>query len=153
FDASIHQVDGDNLRLVAHHGPIPQSGTFPLARGLVIGRAVLNRRTIHVADLQAETEEYPDGSEWARHLGHRTNLAVPVIRADEAIAVISIRRTEDRPFTARQINLVETFADQAVIAIENSRLFEAEQARTREVTEHTHAIAEALDHQTAASEV
>jgi GAF domain-containing protein len=146
FDATIYQVDGGNLRLVAHHGPIPESGTFPLARGLVIGRAILDRRTIHVADLQAETKEYPEGSDRARHLGHRTNLAVPVIRADKAIGVISIRRPEVRPFTDRQINLVEVFADQAVIAIENTRLFEAEQASKRELTE-------ALEQQTATSEV
>src|SRR5262245_43069474 len=55
YDVLIRLVDGDNLHLVAHHGPIPQSGTFRLERGNVIGRAILDRRTIHVADLQAET--------------------------------------------------------------------------------------------------
>jgi signal transduction histidine kinase len=145
-DATIYQVDGGNLRLVAHHGPIPQTGTFPLARGLVIGRAVLDRRTIHVADLQSETNEYPEGSDRARHLGHRTNLAVPVIRAGNAIGVISIRRTVVRPFSDHQIDLLKTFADQAVIAIENTRLFEAEQSSKRE-------LQESLEYQTATSEV
>jgi two-component system, NtrC family, sensor kinase len=145
-DATIYQVDGGNLLLVAHHGLIPQSGSFPVRRGLVIGRSVLDRRTIHVADLQAEINEYPEGSDRARHLGHHTNLAVPVIHAGKAIGVISIRRTEVRPFTNRQIELLKTFADQAVIAIENTRLFEAEQTRTRELTD-------ALEQQTATPEI
>jgi two-component system NtrC family sensor kinase len=148
-DATMYQVDGGNLTLIAHHGPIPQSGTFHLARGLVIGRAILDRRTIHVADLQAETEEFPEGSDRAHHLGHRTNLAVPLIRAGKGIGVISIRRREVRPFTDRQIELLKIFADQAVIAIENTRLFEQVQARTRELTERTQELTETLKYQTA----
>jgi GAF domain-containing protein len=145
-DAAIHQVDGAVLPLVAHHGPIPVPDSLPMTRGVLAGRAVLDRQTIHVADLQAETREYPEGSEIARRLGLRTNLAVPLIRAGEAIGVVMIRRTEVRPFTDRQIDLVNTFATQAVIALENTRLFKAEQARTRE-------LSEALDQQTATSEV
>src|SRR5262249_48802505 len=141
-DATIHQVDGAVLRQVAHHGPIPIPGTLPMTRGVLAGRAVLDRQTIHVTDLQAETGEYPEGSNIARRLGLRTNLTVPLIRAGEAIGVVIIRRTEVRPFTDRQIDLLRTFATQAVIALENTRLFEAEQQRTRELTEslpqHTH---------------
>src|SRR5262244_908203 len=146
YDATIHQVDGDLLRLVAHHGPIPVAGSWPLTRGRLLPGAVINRRTIHVADLQAETDEYPEGSDIARRLGYHTILVVPLIRAGVAIGVITIRRTEVRPFTDRQIELVNTFADQAVIAIENTRLFEEEQASKRE-------LKESLEYQTATGEV
>jgi signal transduction histidine kinase len=87
------------------------------------GRAVLERRTIQVADIQAEPDEYPDSHRFALELGYRTALAVPLVHAGESIGVIYIRRAEVRPFTERQIELVNTFADQAVIAIENTRLF------------------------------
>src|SRR5256885_13376024 len=99
----VARVDGAVLRLVAHHGPIRVPGSLPMMRGVLAGRAVLDRQTIHVADLQAETRDYPQGSEIARHLGLRTNLAVPLIREDEAFGVVIIRRTEVRPFTDRQI--------------------------------------------------
>jgi GAF domain-containing protein len=127
YDASILQVGGDFLHLVAHHGPIPVVGTLPLTRGFLTARVVLDRRTLQYTDMQAETDEYPEHSERARRLGFRTMLAVPLIRADDAIGVIAIRRTEVHPFSDRQIALLETFANQAVIAIENTRLFEAEQ--------------------------
>src|SRR5262245_57693500 len=151
FDAAIFQVDGGSLRLVAHHGQIPFPGPIgqhkiPLVRGLLNGRAVIERRTNHVADMQAEAEEYPEGRDIALRLGWRTGLSVPLLRAGEAIGVILLRRREVRPFTHKQIELLKTFADQAVIAIENTRLFEAEQIRTKE-------LQESLEYQTATSEV
>ena len=140
YDALIAQVDGDSLRLVAHHGPIPThapvgQATLPLTRGVTFARAVLDRQTIHVPDVQAEMGEYPQSSDLARRLGIRTVLIHPLMRGDVAIGVIGIRRTEVRPFTEKQIELLKVFADQAVIAIENTRLFEEVQARTRELTE------------------
>src|SRR5215831_15127549 len=147
-DASIFQVDGDHLRLVGHHGPIPVlpvgDDTLPLTRGLAMGRAVLDRRTIHVADMQAEADEYPESR--ARSIGFRTILAVPLVGTSEVIGAIGIRRTEAKLFSDKQIALLETFANQAVIAIENTRLFEAEQASKRE-------LQESLEYQTAISEV
>jgi GAF domain-containing protein len=90
---------------------------------------------MQIADLQAEAEEYPEGREFALRFGRRTILAVPLIRAATAIGVINVRRTEVRPFTDKQIALLKTFADQAVIAIETTRLFEAAQAGKRELQE------------------
>jgi signal transduction histidine kinase len=145
-DATIFQVDGDHFRLVANQGPTSTPTTLPIKREAATGRAVLDRRTIHVADMQAEWKEYPFGRENALRLGHRTILTVPLIRGGQAIGVIAIRRTEVRPFSDKQIALLETFADQAVIAIENARLFEAEQASKRQLTE-------ALEQQTATSQV
>jgi len=112
-DATIFRVDDGDLRIVANHGPIPPGGTLPLTRRIVTGSAVLERRTIHVADLRAECDEYPEGSDHARGLGHRTILVVPLIRANEAISAIAIRLTEVRPFTDRQVDLLKIFADQA----------------------------------------
>ena len=157
YDASVLQVDGDCQRLVAHHGPIPAipmgRDTLPLARGVVTGRAVLDRQAIHVADVQTETDQYPEGSDNARRLGHRTVLAVPLISAGKAIGVIVIRRTQVRPFTDRQIDLLKTFADQAVIAIENTRLFEEVQEKNRALTETNAQLTEALEQQTATSKI
>jgi signal transduction histidine kinase len=138
YDAGIFQVLGDGLRLVAHQGQIPTTRpvgqlTIPLVRGRIAGRAVIDRRTIQVADMQAEADEYPESWKRALQVGWRTVLAVPLVHAGEAIGVIFIRRDEVRPFSERQIELVNTFADQAVIAIENTRLFEEVQARTREL--------------------
>jgi GAF domain-containing protein len=149
FDATIFRIDADGLRVVAHEGPIPAHpvGHGPaMVRGTPPGRSVLDRQTIHVADMQAETEEYPEGSEHARRFGHRTVLVVPLIHAGEAMGAIAVRRTEVRPFTDRQIELLKTFADQAVIAIENVRLFTELQASNRELTT-------ALDTQTATSDM
>jgi signal transduction histidine kinase len=150
-DSGIFQVFGNGLRLVAHHGRIPTVApvgqlTRPLVRGAFPARAVIDRRTIQVADILAEADEFPESYKIALQLGYRTALAVPLVHAGEVIGVIFIRRAEVRPFTDRQIALIETFADQAVIAIENTRLFAAEQASKRE-------LQESLEHQTAISEV
>ena len=150
FDAAIFLQDGGRLRLVEHRGPIPYGTvgefTVPLVRGLVTGRAVLEGRTLHVADLHAEALEFPEGSESARQWGHRTALSVPLMREGNAIGAIVLRRTEVRRFTDRQVTLLQTFADQAVIAIENVRLFKELEARNRDLTE-------TLEQQTATGEI
>src|SRR5262249_25537517 len=133
--------------------PRLDSTPLPLVRGFIPGRAVLERRTIQVADILAEADEYPESRTRALQTGYRTALGVPLVHAGKAIGVIFIRRTEVRPFTERQIELVNTFADQAVIAIENTRLFEAEQTRTKELQSRSVELAQSLEYQTAISDV
>ena len=147
FDAVLFMREGESLSFAAHHGPIPiDLAKWPLTRDWTNGRAVMDRKPIHVHDLQAEKTEFPDGCAMAQRMGHRTSLSIPLLRGEEAIGSLTIRRTEVRPFTPKQIELAETFADQAVIAIENVRLFEEVQSRTRD-------LAESLEQQTATSEV
>jgi len=110
YDAAIHRVDGNLLHLVAHHGPIPGPSTLPLTAGFVIGRAVLDQRTVHVCDAQTAADQFPEESDRAKAIGFRTILAVPLIRAGKAIGVISLRRQEGRAFADRQIELLKTFA-------------------------------------------
>jgi GAF domain-containing protein len=123
YDSVILLRDGERLRVRAHYGPMPVDFVdWPIGRGWVTGRAFIDHKPIHVHDLQAAVDEYPDGSAMAIRLGHRTILVTPLMREDEAIGALVVRRTEVRPFTDKQIELVTTFADQAVIAIENTRL-------------------------------
>ena len=152
FDAMVLRVDGDVLRLVAHHGPIP-AGDVPLHRGTLGGRTVLERRVIHVEDLGAEAQEFPEGSALARERGHRTDLSVPLLREGVAIGNIQVRRAEVRPFSDKHVDLLRTFADQAVIAIENVRLFTELQEKHGALTEAHAQVTEALEQQTATSEM
>jgi GAF domain-containing protein len=148
-DAEIMRVEGHILISVAKHGPSQQwpiGSRRAINRNWVTGRAVFDRTTVQVRDLQAAQNEFPEGAAYAKQYGHRTTLATPLLREGNPIGAILLRRKEVRPFTNKQIELVSTFADQAVIAIENARLFEAEQQRTRELTE-------SLEQQTATAEV
>src|SRR5947207_8974194 len=141
-DAVIHRIDGDKLRSGARYGLLPtRRGSEPLTsidRGSIPGRTVIARRTLHIHDLAAEPED-DLLAPFARSLGVRTVLATPLLREGIPIGTIHIRRMEVRPFTEKQIKLLETFADQAVIAIENVRLFNE--------------LTESLEQQTATSEI
>jgi transcriptional regulator with GAF, ATPase, and Fis domain len=117
YDASIWRPDGDRLLLAAHHGPITQIESVPLVRGSALGRSVLDTRTVHILDLQTQGDEFPVTSKNARRLGFRTGLFVPLMREGVAIGVIALRRAEAQLFTERQVALLQTFADQAVIAM------------------------------------
>jgi signal transduction histidine kinase/putative methionine-R-sulfoxide reductase with GAF domain len=135
YDAAVFQVDGESLRVAAHQGPLHGAIglLLPVARGTVAGRSVLERRAVHVADLPTEAKEFPEGSAFARQLGYRTTLTVPLLRQGTAVGAIQLRRAEMNPFTDRQVALLQTFADQAVIAIENARLFREVEEKSREL--------------------
>jgi two-component system, NtrC family, sensor kinase len=136
-DVTILLRDGGDLLVEAHHGVIPiELGVRrPIERGWVSGRAVVDRIPIHVRDLIAAGDEFPRGREIAQQFGHRTTLAIPLLREDEAVGCFLLRRLVVQDFSDKQIVLLRTFADQAVIAIENVRLFDEVQARSRELSE------------------
>jgi len=145
-DGWIVLTEGDTLRGVSAVGqlvgqlPVYNARRVPLTRESVIGRAILDRTTIHIDDLAAASEaEYPEGRALQRMLGHRTQLVTPLLREGVAIGAILLARFEVRLFSERQIALLQTFADQAVIAIENVRLFNETK--------------EALEQQTATSDI
>jgi GAF domain-containing protein len=124
-DVTLFELDGQDLREAAHWGALQHGGEsfrFPCTRGSVAGRVVLERKPVHIADLQAEAENFPEGSAMARRFGHRTIASVPLLREGVAVGTLQLRRTEVNPFTDKQIALLEIFASQAVIAIENARL-------------------------------
>jgi len=135
--ASVPRVTGGIFDFFASYGYSPDFHEFlrnnPTSpgRGTVSGRAVLEGRTVHIPDVLADPEyNYGEGQ---RVGGYRALLGVPLMREGAAVGTLVLGRAAPRPFTPQQIELVETFADQAVIAIENARLFEAEQQRTREL--------------------
>ena len=153
YDTTIFQRKDDQLVAVAHHGAIPASTALPIVRGTIAGRAVLEARTLHFANAQSEDDEFPESSVIARREGWRSILNVPMMKEGAAIGVISIRRTDPQLFTERQVALLETFADQAVIAIENVRLFTELQQKNEALT-HAHAqVSESLEQQTATGEI
>jgi two-component system, NtrC family, sensor kinase len=143
YDAMIMLREGEELHFPVHHGPIRatvQLARRAISRGWVAGRAVLDRQPVHVHDLAAAGAEFPVGPADAVRAGYRTTLSVPLLREGEAIGVIHLRRREVRPFTDNQIALLQTFAAQAVIAIENVRLFN----ETKEALEREKATGEIL---------
>jgi GAF domain-containing protein len=148
--ASMNRQSGEIYRQVASYGYsrefVEFMSTHPLelGRGTVVGRTVLEGKAIQIPDVMADREyRFIEG---AKVGGTRTMLAVPILREGTPIGVIVLSRKRVEPFTDRQIDLVSTFADQAVIAIENVRLFDDVQKRTQE-------LSESLEQQTATSEV
>jgi GAF domain-containing protein len=147
--ANIFRFDGEALRVVAGFNAPPKLMEWlernPIRPGhhSVAARAARERRTVHVSDVLADSEHTYGAKDIEPF---RTVLGVPILKNDDLLGVILVYHTVVRPFTDKQIALVETFADQAAIAIENARLFEAEQQRTRELTE-------SLEQQTGTSEV
>jgi signal transduction histidine kinase/CheY-like chemotaxis protein len=176
FDAIVHSAtrlcdaafgaafrfDGQLVIFAAHHDATPDElevlrRTYPTeaTRGRATGRAIVDRRIIHIPDIRDD----PEYTSPTRHaLGWRTVLAVPMLRDGEPIGVLGLWRREVKAFTEKQIELMKTFADQAVIAIENVRLFNELQARTQELTrsvnqltalaEVGHAVSSTLDIET-----
>ena len=152
-DAVLALVDGEDLIIHAQHGPIgaPIGVRYPM-RDTASGLAVRERRPVHVENL-AEAVEFPAGRDMARRGGHRTTLCVPLLREGLAMGTIMARRAEVRPFTDAQIALLETFAAQAVIAIENVRLFKELQEKNQALTQAHAQVTESLEQQTATSEI
>jgi GAF domain-containing protein/anti-sigma regulatory factor (Ser/Thr protein kinase) len=148
--AAMVRPKGDILVFAAGYGApadiieMSKQTRWVRGRGTISGRALLEGRPVQVEDVQADPEFTL--TEYSKAVGFHTVLAVPLLRHDETIGVIGLTRREVRRFTDKQIELASTFADQAVIAIENARLFDQVQARTRELTE-------SLEQQTATSEV
>ena len=151
-DAAVLLKDGEHLRFRAHHGPIDINlEKFPITRGWTAGRAFLDGKPVHLRDTQSEeAKEFPDSRMLAippyTNFNVRTVLSVPLLRESERVGVILLRRIEMRPFSDKQIALLQTFADQAVIAINNAQLFDEVQAKTRD-------LEESLQQQTATADV
>jgi GAF domain-containing protein len=159
-ESAVRLCEADSGILRTREGDIyPVAATFRLAeqqrdrftrystqpdRGSLFGRAILEGRTIHVSDVLADPEY--DRLRLRDLVTVRAGLAVPMMRGGTVVGVVTLQRKEPRPFSDSQIQLVTTFADQAVIAIENVRLFEAEQQRT-------HELQESLEQQTATADV
>ena len=151
YDAVVLLSDGDYLHFRAHHGPIAINiDKWPISRDWSSGRAFIDRATVHVPDIFAEeARDFTSSRELSERsggMGVRSVLAVPLLRENESIGTILLRRQEMRPFDEKQIALLQSFADQAVIAIGNVRLFDEVQARTRD-------LSESLQQQTATAEV
>jgi two-component system, NtrC family, sensor kinase len=147
YDSVVTLRDGNELSLGAHHGPIPMSQQrWSNDRTSISGRAMADRRPVHVHDvLSDEGADFAIAREMSRVDGCRTLLGAPLLREGESVGAIVLRRAEAHPFSDKQIALLQTFADQAVIAIGNVRLFEEVQARTRQLSKSLEDLRTAQD--------
>jgi len=160
-NSALYRPEGDTLRRVAWRGEInrdllgamrPEGGP-PISPGSVIGSAFLERRQIQVDDLTTEFHRYPMGIRVVQALGTRTILVTPLLAAGEAVGALTVYRREVAPFDEAQRSLLRTFAAQAVIAIENARLFSELEQRNAELQESNRQVTEALEQQTATAEI
>jgi GAF domain-containing protein len=158
-NASIFLLEGDLLRKVATFGPVPGSvpvgGAVPLNPDVLLSAsAVTEGRTIQRADLQAGDDvDLADSRERARHVGYHGVIATPLLRKGAPVGVINVFRRQPGAFSEEQTSLLETFADQAVIAIENARLFSELERRNAELQESNRQVSETLEQQTALGDV
>ena len=134
----VWMVDDGQLRAMTSYGPAyearPTAEVLPLRRTSVGGRAAMECRPVHVTDVVPLVDtEYPDLRELQARYGFHTVLAVPLLREGEAVGVLALLRNEVRPFAPEEIDLLQTFADQAVIAIQNARLFHEIQDKSRQL--------------------
>jgi signal transduction histidine kinase len=135
--ADIILAEGDTMRVASYVGDLgrPVGEPVPLDRSTVMGRSIVDRVPVHVADLQNAGDEFPIGQALARRFGHRTILAMPLVREGHALGTILVRRVEVRPFEEQHLSLLRTFAEQAAIAIENVRLFRELEQKSRQLEE------------------
>jgi signal transduction histidine kinase len=143
--------EGDHFRLESNFGFSPEfeafarANPFPTDRGSTTMRAAASKGPVQVVDVLADETRSALAIEYQRLGGYRTNLAAPLLREGEPIGIFTLTRQTVQAFTPRQVELVQTFADQAVIAIENARLFEEVQARTRDLSESLDDLRKAQD--------
>jgi len=148
---TVFRFDGELITVAANQDLTPEEIAItntvypaPATRGIAAGRAIVDRAVVHISDIRNDPDYVARAP--VKALGYRTALAVPMLREGSPIGVFVMWRREVRPFTDKQIELVRTFADQAVIAIENVRLFKELESRNRDLTT-------ALDRQTATADV
>ena len=164
MDSGVFLLEGEQgsgvLRAVARRGSLVRASLMgepvPVTRDTVGGQVVIDRRTIHVEDILAAEAEFPITVSRLNRGGStiRTMLATPLLREDTPLGVIFVNRgPEPHPFSAAQIALLETFANQAVIAIENVRLFKELEEKNRSLTQAHAQVTESLEQQTATSEL